>query len=87
MPRYFISTKEMRYYWLIENGNLVRHHLDTNLYTVYLDILEDAPDGIMKHVKLYLENGNTLKCYLPFKPLNYFHISETESLFDGRFNS
>jgi hypothetical protein len=87
MPRYYIKTREMSNYWQIENGELKRYPLNTRLEEVYLDILGTGYDGIMKQVKLYLEKGESLICYLPFKPTNHFYLTDTDDLFDGRFNS
>lgn len=87
MPRYYIKTREMPRYWKMENGTPQVYILPTKLERVYLDILGVGYDGLMKQVKLYLENGVSLVCYLPFKPTNYFHLTDYDHLFDGRFNS
>lgn len=87
MSRYYIKTNEVRYTWQIVNGELVRSDLQSKLEKIYLDILGTGLDDIMKRVKLYLENGESLVCYLPFKPTNYFHLTNYDDLFDGRFNS
>lgn len=87
MPRYYIKTNKVKYTWQIANGELVRSDLQSNLDKVYLDILGVGYNGLMKQVKLYLENGVSLVCYLPFKPTNYFHLTNFDDLFDGRFNS
>lgn len=87
MPRYYIKTREMPRYWKIENGTPQLHILSTKLERVYLDILGVGYSDLMKQVKLYLENGKSLICYLPFKPINYFHLTDIDDLFDGRFNS
>ena len=87
MVRYYIKTRELIHYWLVEDGELVRRDIPTKQDIVYLDILGTDESSYMLKVKLYLEDGVTINCLLPHKPFNRIHLSRYDDLFDGRFNA
>jgi hypothetical protein len=97
VPRYYIKTDELKYYWTIKNKSplltrFTRNDIVCEKPVVYLDILQDddlLPDGAIawKKIKLYLDDGATVIGYVPCTFNTYIHISNMDSLFDGRFNS
>jgi hypothetical protein len=84
MIRYFIDPDHQRSYWL--NFELTqRYPLITKQKRVFLDILDRS--SLYTKVKLYLDDGMTVECFLPRFGYNPIQIFNYDNLLDGRFNA
>jgi hypothetical protein len=84
MIRYYIDPNQQTSYWL--DFELTKKcPLITKQKRVYLDILD--PSSLCTKVKLYLDDGMIVHCFLPRAWYNPIQISNPEYLLDGRFNA
>jgi hypothetical protein len=83
MIRYYIDPNQQTSYWL-DFELTKKYPLITKQKRVYLEILDR--NSLYTKVKLYLDDGMIVNCFLPRVWYNPIQISNFDDLLDGRFN-
>jgi hypothetical protein len=84
MIRYYIDPVDQKSYWL-DRELTQRYPIISHQKKIYLDVLDRS--STYTKVRLYLDDGAVIQCFLPRVFYNPIQISNFDNLLDGRFNA